>query len=290
MNRTFFGILLVVCLLGMALAMFSERLSRAPENGKSMQMAAADTQLPNLAKSDSASPSVISEAPEESVPSAQMPEDKELAAETEKRELAAAEAALAPPARRPEMQREAASPEPETLPGPVVSPEQDSRRQPQISAPEIPPQAAPIETPAKPAVQAAKPEPVRQPAKPAETVQPSKPQNSGAGRQMAAGAKKVNNFVVFAREKGATVRIGGNAKIKYSSMTLENPNRVVLDMDGDWEFPERLPIPKNEMVSGIRVGKNGDKTRVVIDLKAKPRISRMVNNQNGASIDVRVDK
>lgn len=86
------------------------------------------------------------------------------------------------------------------------------------------------------------------------------------------------------------MRIGADKPIKYSSMTLENPNRVVLDLDGQWEFPPDPGIPRNDLVEHVRIGKNGDKTRVVIDLKDKPRQSRVVTSNNGATVDVRVDR
>lgn len=279
MNKTFFGILLAVCILGMALAMFSERLSREPDTGKSAQVAAADENLPSLAASNSQTPApepVIKEDPRDQAGPAN-PDPAAVAAEKE--EIRQAGAALSPPAAPiPERVEERSAP---MAPAPVPA---------AVEKPAAPPQPAPIAespqaTPA-PVVKAPEVKPVTlpKPVQPAETkpAPVSKPAKAPKGG-------KINNFVVFAREKGATIRIGGDGQIKYNSMTLENPNRVVVDLDGAWQFPDKLPIPKNDMVSGIRVGKNGDKTRVVIDLKAKPRQSRMVSGQNGSSVDVRVD-
>lgn len=274
MNKTFIGILLAVCVLGMALALFSERLRREPENARTPQSAAAETQLPDLAASNTPAnmvEPVVREAPETAI---EPVKPGSAAAVVEKEENEAARQALG--VSKIPSEPEIAPPEP---PQPEIPP---AKPAPAAQVPPVPPAVKPEPVPAKPA-----------PEKSAEPVPaPQKAQPKPALAQNAAPTKggKITNFVVFARDNGATIRMGGDGKIKYSSMTLENPNRVVVDMDGAWAFPERLPIPKNDIVSGIRVGKNGDKTRVVIDLKAKPRLSRMVEGQNGNSLDVRVDK
>lgn len=49
-------------------------------------------------------------------------------------------------------------------------------------------------------------------------------------------------------------------------------------------------VPKNPLVSNVRIGKMADKTRVVIDLKAKPQNTRFVLAKDGNTLDVRVDQ
>ena len=49
-------------------------------------------------------------------------------------------------------------------------------------------------------------------------------------------------------------------------------------------------MPANPLVSNVRVGKMSDKTRVVIDLKEKPRATRLVLAKDGNTLDVRVDQ
>lgn len=278
MNKTFLGILLAVCVLGMALAMFSERLSREPETARPAQ-AAAEQNLPNLAASNS--PSAVPEPIiRESPPDQAGPADPgPIAIAAEKEERAEAETALSKPS-APIVEQEEERPSP-LAPAPVVA------EKPAIQPQPLPKPAAPEPETRTPVVKSEEPKaPVEQkPAQQAESRPAPAPKPAGAAK-----GGKISNFVVFARDKGATIRMGGEGKIRYTSMTLENPNRVVVDLDGAWQFPDKLPIPKNEMVNGIRVGKNGDKTRVVIDLKSKPRQSRVVAGQNGASIDVRVDR
>ncbi|WP_308622083.1 AMIN domain-containing protein, partial [uncultured Desulfovibrio sp.] len=126
----------------------------------------------------------------------------------------------------------------------------------------------------------------RQPA-PARAAAPAK---KPAEREKAAtGRRAITRFVVFARETGATVRLTGNGPLRYKSMNLDNPDRVVLDLEGDWEV-KAPAVPKNPLVTAVRVGDMGGRTRVVIDLRAKPRSARVIPAKNGDGVDVRVDQ
>lgn len=100
--------------------------------------------------------------------------------------------------------------------------------------------------------------------------------------------KSVERFVVYAREDGATVRIVGNANISYKPMVLTGPDRVVVDLDGDWDI--KAPgIPKNDLVTNVRIGKLNGKTRVVIDLNSSAK-TRYTLSKDRRMLDVRVDK
>ncbi|MFG6375530.1 MAG: AMIN domain-containing protein [Desulfovibrio sp.] len=77
----------------------------------------------------------------------------------------------------------------------------------------------------------------------------------------------------------------------WRSMTLDNPPRVVLDLDGQWKFPPNPGIPKNDLVTNVRIGNSsGNRTRVVIDLREKPKSARVIGARDGDGFDVRVDK
>lgn len=133
-----------------------------------------------------------------------------------------------------------------------------------------------------------------EPSKPKEEQQVAVKQSVSAPQPKKGAVSKnmeVKKFVIFARENGATVRITGNGPMAWRSMVLDNPPRVVLDLDGEWSFPAHPGVPKNDMVNTVRVGKPaGNKTRVVIDLKNKPKSSRVIAAKDGDGFDVRVDK
>jgi len=256
MNKVFLGLILAVCILGMALVMLNNRLGRKPDQRQAPPVA-------EVVQPPSRSPVEI--------------EDQARAMET------ARSALVQPESAGRETALEAGISEREPVVPPRLRPKSEPEARPEPRKPEPKQElaVAPEPKPApKPREQTVKPEPA-----PA-SEQPKQAAASNAG----AGSRTATRFVIYARDKGATVRVGGNAKVEYSSMTLENPNRVVVDLAGDWKFPPNPGIPKNDLVSAVRVGQNGDKTRLVIDLKAKPRKVILVPFKNGDGVDVRVDK
>lgn len=268
MNKVFIGLILAVCVLGMALVMLNDRLGRKPEQRPAPPIA-------------------------ETVQPARTPE--EIAATARAMELA--EATVAPPvAREPEQPADNETERPGVMerparieqPKPIVKPEPVAKPEPKPLRPEPVAKPAPKPTelpPVKPDTRVElAPKPEAKPEQSGRTGQTTSPKDTPAGN------KTATKFVIYARDKGATVRVGGNSKVDYSSMTLENPDRVVVDLAGDWKFPPNPGVPKNDMVSAVRVGQNGDKTRLVIDLKGKPRKVILVPHKNSDGVDIRVDK
>lgn len=276
MNKVFLGLILAVCVLGMALVMLNDRLGRKSEPRPPAQAAAMS--------------------------------DAEIAMNARARELAEAAKSLVPPEEEnagrtggpqaagetggQEMPRISGLPEPAAV---ADKGQQDARPQAAPPAPVKPEPAA--QTVPKPVPAKSEPQkmaPMKpEPQKPAQAKQDQPKQEQKPAPQKAdetKGGKEANRFVIYARDKGATVRVGGNGKMDYSSMTLDNPDRIVVDIAGHWKFPPNPGVPKNELVSSVRVGQNGDKTRLVIDLKGKPRKVVLVPFKGGDGVDVRVDK
>ena len=99
--------------------------------------------------------------------------------------------------------------------------------------------------------------------------------------------KTITKFVVLARDKGATVRLVGAAPIVYKNMQLSGPDRLVIDLDGKWQV--KAPgVPKNPAVTNVRLGKDGDKTRIVIDLTGKVQ-PKFTLSKDGHTLDIRLD-
>ena len=99
--------------------------------------------------------------------------------------------------------------------------------------------------------------------------------------------KTITKFVVLARDKGATVRLVGAAPIVYKNMLLSGPDRLVIDLDGKWQV--KAPgVPKNPAITNVRLGKDGDKTRIVIDLSGKIQ-PKFTLSKDGHTLDIRLD-
>ncbi|MDE7240628.1 AMIN domain-containing protein [Desulfovibrio sp.] len=288
MNKTIFFLILAVCILGMALILLNQRLGRAPEprpTARSEQTVVADTPMtepapeypvpapsPAPSLTPSLAPSLAEDAPR--LPDA-LPRAVERAAESEREASAAAAAALAVEQKEASaaLHGAPAAPTPQDIPTPPAA----------APAPPAQPKAAaapPRETAPRPAA-----ETPRQPAQ----DRAAAPAKKGGAQEKASGTRAITRFVVFARDNGATVRLTGNGPLRYKSMNLENPDRVVLDLEGDWEV-KAPAVPKNPLVSAVRVGDMDGRTRIVIDLKGKPRTARVIPAKTGDGVDVRVDQ
>lgn len=102
----------------------------------------------------------------------------------------------------------------------------------------------------------------------------------------AAEPKAINRITVSAAGEGATVRIAGNATLAYKTMHLKSPDRVVVDLEGVWAI--KAPgVPANKAVTNVRIGKQPDKTRIVIDL-SNPNATVNFIKVTGETLDVRI--
>lgn len=296
MNKVIVGLILAVCVLGMALVMLNERLGRKSEPTPPITQATQGgkeyRELTGL-REPTIQPDYDSPVRQVTQPNA-TDEARALAAEVAEEENA--RAALAPPAvEKPRL------PEIPDIPLPPARADRSPEPQKADAQKSGDDRAKSQDRPAeKPAAKAAAPE--KTPARQDKAAARAPERDEKADRAQAAAAAQqpakpraplshdITRFVVFARENGATVRLNGNGPMKYRVMNLENPDRVVLDIDGDWKFPEKLEVPKNDLVNSVRVGRAGDRTRLVIDLKEKPRVNRVIPSKSRDGLDLRVDR
>ena len=97
-------------------------------------------------------------------------------------------------------------------------------------------------------------------------------------------------IVVLVRDKGATVRLNLGSTISYRQMLLENPDRVVIDVTGSCKDLKAPGIPDNPLVTNVRLGHYDNRTRIVVDLKAKPSSCRVILSEDRDRLDIRVDR
>ena len=77
----------------------------------------------------------------------------------------------------------------------------------------------------------------------------------------------------------------GNAPMVGHYFTLENPDRVVLDLAGNWEV--QVPkVPSNRLVRAVRVGHHEDKTRIVFDMKVQGKAALVPLNRNALELRI----
>ena len=97
-------------------------------------------------------------------------------------------------------------------------------------------------------------------------------------------------IVVLVRDKGATVRLNLGQTISYRQMLLENPDRVVIDVTGSYKDLKAPGIPDNPLVTNVRLGHYDNRTRIVVDLSAKPSSCRVILSEDRDRLDIRVDR
>ena len=282
MNKTILLLFLAVCILGMALILLNQRLGREQEARapiRSNQPVVSDAPLtgpvPEYTVPAPPPAPLAKEAGQPAPSPVQQAIERETASERDA--AAAAAAALA-------VEQKEANAALHSSPVQAANPPAPTTSHPNATAPATPtPPKASAEAPARQGVNAPARTPERTPERAAQA--PKKP----ASQEKTAGPQTITRFVVFARDSGATVRLSGNGPLRYKSMNLENPDRVVLDLEGRWDV-KAPAVPKNPLVNAVRVGEMDGRTRIVIDLKAKPRSAKVSPSKAGDGVDVRVDK
>lgn len=112
------------------------------------------------------------------------------------------------------------------------------------------------------------------------------PSAPSAASKTANKSKIIHKIVVSSADNGSMVRIVGVDGMQYKTMHLKNPERVVVDLDGVWAV--KAPgVPANKYVSNVRIGKQRDQTRIVIDLRQTPENVRFVK-QGTDTLEVRI--
>jgi len=83
------------------------------------------------------------------------------------------------------------------------------------------------------------------------------------------GKQVITNAVLTMDGDVVTLRLEANGPISGRSFMLPSPDRVVLDIAGDWKLA--VPrVPSNRMLRELRLGARGDGIRLVFDMRVKP--------------------
>lgn len=116
-----------------------------------------------------------------------------------------------------------------------------------------------------------------------------------AGQKNVASAEAEQNGQTYERVvtsakfsmQGSQIKLTlqGNAPMVGHYFTLGNPDRVVLDLAGNWEID--VPrVPSNRLIQAVRVGQHDDKTRLVFDMKTTGRAALVPLNRNALELRI----
>lgn len=305
MNKVILGLILSVCVLGMALIMLNEKLNRKPDSDlKAVTETTEQTIADNSKKETVVDPQPVKQEkirPEKNRPAPAPVAAKQNSGIPEKTGPKPGTAIAEKPAKPvPPAADKPAKPAQSELVVPALPPVID-----------LPPSKPSLLEPAplrnqeetKPVAtdnQLAKSDVFPDQGKKETAAPENRDKNTGAEKSNGSGnvtkqvppaqaERNITKFVVFARDKGATIRLVGNSSLRqYKMNTLSNPDRLVVDLDGKWAV--KAPgIPKNQIVGNIRLGKYDNYTKVVIDLKNKPKNTKVIFNNDNKTMDIRLD-
>lgn len=91
-----------------------------------------------------------------------------------------------------------------------------------------------------------------------------------------AGVRVVESATLTMDGDVVTLNLRGVAPMRGKSFMLTGPDRVVLDIDGDWKV-EAPRVPSNRMVRSLRVGTQDKATRLVFDMRVTPLKVKVTN-------------
>ncbi|WP_320176185.1 AMIN domain-containing protein [Maridesulfovibrio sp.] len=96
---------------------------------------------------------------------------------------------------------------------------------------------------------------------------------------------------IYFKEVDSKTRISldlGGSPLSYTSFFLKDPNRLVVDIQGKWDyFGPTVLKPENPIFSRFRIGIYDDKIRMVMDLKGQTPAPVINKTASGLDIDVK---
>ena len=102
-------------------------------------------------------------------------------------------------------------------------------------------------------------------------------------------AKTYDRVVTSARfsMKGSLIKLTlrGNSPMIGHFYVLEEPDRVVLDLAGNWKI-DVPKVPSNRLIGAVRVGQHEDKTRLVFDMKTVGKAALVPLNRNALELRI----
>ena len=103
-------------------------------------------------------------------------------------------------------------------------------------------------------------------------------------------AKTYDRVVTSAKfsMKGSLIKLTlrGNSPMIGHFYVLEAPDRVVLDLAGNWQI-DVPKVPSNRLIGGVRVGQHEDKTRLVFDMKTPGKAALVPLNRNALELRIK---
>lgn len=125
--------------------------------------------------------------------------------------------------------------------------------------------------------------------KPEQTEQPTAPspeKDKPASASTSGKTHKAESFKFQYQGSDMLFIINADSDFEYKSFVLNSPDRLIIDLLGNWSGVENIKAPSNRLISGMRNGKTERGHRVVLDLKEAPK--GYDTKREGSKLTVRV--
>ena len=103
---------------------------------------------------------------------------------------------------------------------------------------------------------------------------PAKPEGKEPGTTQAPAGKGPHTAKSVALQfagQGMVLRIEAEGPFTAKTYVLPGPDRLVIDLAGDWKNLQAPSVPSNNLVKGARLGRQPDAMRLVLDLNKVPK-------------------
>jgi hypothetical protein len=119
-----------------------------------------------------------------------------------------------------------------------------------------------------------------------EAPKPAEPINDAELSSSAAHTLRDISVEIF--EQQVIVRIEAEGPFPVKTFLLPNPNRLVVDLPGDWTNIKAPSVPQNRLIRSARLGSQSSGPRLVLDLRA-PLTSRTVQRPDSNTVEITLE-
>lgn len=117
-----------------------------------------------------------------------------------------------------------------------------------------------------PKVAEAKPAPATPPAKPVVSATPASPPAAGAASAKPGAVNSFESVTFTPVGSSGVLDIKATGKFGYKVFVLKQPQRVVVDLTGDFAKLTSPVVKANSIVTGVRIGRQEKGVRIVMDI------------------------
>jgi hypothetical protein len=155
-----------------------------------------------------------------------------------------------------------------STPAPPATPAAPQEAAPaQPATPPAPPAPEPaISAPSPDQIQNIRPEPAATPASPAPIPVRPAPDPTASVPASPSAQGSLRDISLHFKDGGMILRLEGDVPLSARYFILSAPERLVLDISGNWKGIKVPAMPSNNIIKAIRLGRHGNADRLVLDL------------------------